>query len=135
MADWQDTYDGIINKLDAYFDEQGWYKNEDDEWTCDLVLEDPSRYIGDYPLKTIMEGRAAHVYGTGAEGVASFCSETWVSEFEENFTDVIEVTDEEYDWLGEDEGNWDEVSSYIQGWVRPQVNVEAISQWLAEIGY
>ena len=135
MASWQETFDGIIAKIDAHFESLGWYKNEDNEWETTLWLDDPSIYIGEHPLASIMDGTAARVYGVGAKGVANFCAETYVSAFEDDFFDIIELSDEENEWFEEDEGNWDEVSSYIQGWIRPIIDEDCVARWLAEIGY
>ena len=138
MIDWQETHDGIIAKIDAFLANGGWYKNNCGEWERELTvaeLGDPSIYIGPRPLATIMTGGALDVYGVGATGVANFICETYVTlTFEENLTETISFTPEEQIWF-EDGDNWDEISAYVQGWIRPIMDSDDVNMWLESQGW
>lgn len=137
--DWQEMYESIINSIDTTLSNNGWYKDASGEWTKVLTLSDLGdvhRYIGERPLVSIMNGEAAHVYGVGASGVANFIAGSYVSEnFEDNIAETFGLTEEQNDWLGEDDSNWEEISSYIQGWVVPIVDENDIAWWLRQQGF
>lgn len=134
MSEWHEMYEKIIGKIDSYLKNQGWSKNSDGEWNKMIAPEDPSQYIGDGPLASIINGQVSKVYGEGAEGVSNFIAETYVSEFEENYDILVGLSDDEQIWL-EDEDNCDEISSYIQGFMCPSVDVQYIEKWIESKGY
>ena len=131
--DYQENLDRIIGCIENTLEEQGWFQ-DNGEWTVNLILDDISPYISEKILDQLME-EGNRVYGRGPEAVATFIEECYVSsEFEENLEN-LGISEEDLDLLDEDEELFEEVSSFIQGQIRPSVDLGALCDCLRGWGY
>ena len=131
--DYQEKIDEIIRTIENELSERGWFL-DGGEWTANVVIDDVEKYISPRILDQLMnEGNP--VYGQGADAVAEFIKESYVStEFEENLEE-LGVSEEALDFLDEDEDAWDEVSSFIQGQISPSIDIGALERSLRDLGY